>query len=80
MLLVASLGCAVLNLVRRAMKFSHDPPQTCEGVCELVDLPVRRVRTDRLACKDNVSNGVNFGMGAMQINELLMKGMLLLDQ
>ena len=70
----------MLNLVRHAMKFSHDPPRTCEGVCELVDLPVRRVGTDRSAVKDNVSDGVNFGIGATQINKLSMKGMLLLDQ
>jgi hypothetical protein len=30
----------VLNLIQNAMESGNNPPQTCEGVCEFVDLPL----------------------------------------
>jgi hypothetical protein len=43
MLLVFGLGGTVLNLVRGAMEFGNDPPQTSKGVRKLVDLTACRV-------------------------------------
>ncbi len=54
-LLVMGFGGAMLNLVEFTMKFSHDPPRTCEGVRELVDLPAHCIGTNSLTCVDNIA-------------------------
>ncbi len=64
----------MLNLVEGAMKFSHDPPRTCEGVRELVDLPARCIGTNSPTCVKNIAYRIDFGIGPTRINKLSMIG------
>ncbi len=80
MLLVSGFGSAVLDLVRGAMEFGNDPPWTREGVRELVNLSLCRIRANSSMSEIDVANGADFWIRLMQVDQFAVVSTLLLNQ